>query len=70
MPSFQHLLILLLLVILSTAFILQDLPLERFERSGHHGSEELFAPERHTRSRDVYRPGGGKFWQRYRMMSG
>ncbi|EFO84539.1 hypothetical protein CRE_22568 [Caenorhabditis remanei] len=73
MPSFHILVILLLLATtIVSSFILQDLPLERFERSGGH--DELFAPqqfERHSRSGHVYRP-GGNFWQRYRyrMMSG
>uniref|UniRef100_A0A1I7V195 Uncharacterized protein n=1 Tax=Caenorhabditis tropicalis TaxID=1561998 RepID=A0A1I7V195_9PELO len=73
MPSIQFLLIFLLVIMVysTAAFILQDLPLERFERSGS-SSDELFAPhqgQRHTRDNQLFRP-GANFWARYRMMSG
>ncbi|CAI2339517.1 unnamed protein product [Caenorhabditis sp. 36 PRJEB53466] len=63
----QTLFALLLLVLTSTAFVLQDLPLERFERSGH--SEEADQFERQARAGLIFRP-AANFMTRYRMLSG
>ncbi|CAI46595.2 Neuropeptide-Like Protein [Caenorhabditis elegans] len=73
MPSYHTVIIILLISIISTtSFILQDLPLERFERSGH-GSDELLGGgsqfDRHIRSGLSYRP-MPNLMARYRMMSG